>query len=157
MKLHVLAVGDRVPRWVSDACADYQKRFPPHCSLQITSIPAPRRAGNSDISRLKQKEYRSLAGCVPAGARTIVLEESGDACTTARLAGRLETWMREEKDVVFMIGGPDGLAPAALDEARERWSLSPLTLPHALVRVIVVEQLYRALSIVSDHPYHRGH
>lgn len=157
MKLHVLAVGDRVPRWVSEACADYQRRFPPHCPLQITAVPSPRRGRNPDIARLKETEYESLSGCVPAGARTIVLAEGGDARTTAELAERLGTWMQQEKDVVFLIGGPDGLAPAALQRARETWSLSTLTLPHALVRVIVVEQLYRAFTILSDHPYHRGH
>lgn len=156
MKLHVLAVGDRVPRWVNDACADYQQRFPPHCPLLIRALATPRRGRNPDITRLKDKEFQSLSACYPKGAPIIALEESGRAWTSDGLARRLENWMQTEKDVGFVIGGPDGLAPAALETAGEQWSLSPLTLPHALVRVIVVEQLYRALSILEDQPYHRG-
>jgi 23S rRNA (pseudouridine1915-N3)-methyltransferase len=157
VKLHVLAVGDRVPRWVDDACAEYQHRFPPHCPLLIKAVPAPPRGRNPDITKLKDKEYLALSACIPPGALTIALEERGDACTSAQLAESLGDWMQREKDVAFLIGGPDGLAPAALQRARRRWSLSPLTLPHALARVMVVEQLYRAWTIVSDHPYHRGH
>lgn len=157
MKLHVLAVGDRMPRWVGDACADYQRRFPPHCSLRIRAVPAPRRAGRPDIPRLKDKEFQALSACAPTGALIIALEERGEPWSSADLAGRLEAWMGRQRDVAFMIGGADGLAPAALDAARERWSLSALTLPHSLVRIIVVEQLYRAWSIVSNHPYHLGH
>lgn len=155
MKLHVLAVGDRVPHWAGDACADYQPRFPPHCPLAIKAVPMPRRGRNPDAARLKDKEYQALSSGIPKGARIVALEETGRAWTTMDLAQRLKTWLQTEKDVAFLIGGPDGLAPAALDAAREAWSLSPLTLPHALVRVIVVEQLYRALSILDDHPYHR--
>lgn len=151
-----MAVGDRVPRWVSDACADYEHRFPPHCPLLVKAVPTPRRGRNPDIPRLRDKEFQSLSAGVPKGAFTVALAETGRAWTTEHLAQRLAAWMQTEKDVVFMIGGPDGLSPAALDAAREKWSLSSLTLPHALVRVIVVEQLYRALSILEDHPYHRG-
>jgi 23S rRNA (pseudouridine1915-N3)-methyltransferase len=157
VKLHILAVGDRVPRWVSEACADYMQRFPPHCPVSIKAVPTPRRGRNPDIARLKQKEFQSMSAGVPKGAPIIALQENGRAWTTDRLARNLESWMHTEKDVAFLIGGPDGHAPAALETAREKWSLSALTLPHALVRIIVVEQLYRALSILSDHPYHRGH
>lgn len=157
VRLHVLAVGTRVSRWVNDACADYQQRFPPHCPLSIEAVPAPKRGRHLEVSRLKEKEFRSLSARVPDGSLTIVLEEKGRSWTTNQLAARLKDWMHHERDVVFMIGGPDGLAPAAVSGAREKWSLSTLTLPHALVRVIVVEQLYRAFTILSDHPYHLGH
>lgn len=156
MKLHVLAVGERIPHWVNDACTDYQQRFPPHCPLLIRALPAPRRGRNPDIARLKIREFQSLSACFPKGAPIIALEERGRAWTSDGLARRLKTWMQTEKDVGFVIGGPDGLAPAAREAAREMWSLSPLTLPHGLVRVIIVEQLYRALSILEGHPYHRG-
>jgi len=156
VKLHVLAVGDRVPRWVNDACADYERRFPPHCPLFIKAVPTPRRGGNPDIARLKDKEFRSLSACLPKSALIVALAESGRAWTTDELSQQLDTWRQTEKEVAFLIGGPDGLAPAALAAAGHKWSLSPLTLPHALVRVVVVEQLYRALSIVEGHPYHRG-
>lgn len=157
VRLHILAVGDRPPRWVNDACADYQHRFPPHLPLHIEAVPMPRRGRNPDVSRLKEKEFQSLSARMPDGALTVVLEQGGGTWTTSQLSRRLEDWMRHERDVVFMIGGPDGLAPTALARARQKWSLSALTLPHALVRVIVVEQLYRAWTILSDHPYHLGH
>jgi len=156
VKLHVLAVGDRAPRWVNEACGDYAQRFPPHCPLAVRTVPAPRRGRNPDIPALRDGEFKALAACIPRNALTLALEPSGRTWTTAQLAGRLERWLQTEKDVAFLIGGADGLAPAALEAAREHWSLSPLTLPHGLARVIVVEQLYRALTILQDHPYHRG-
>lgn len=156
MKLHVLAVGDRAPGWARDACAAYEQRFPPHCPLVIRTVPTPRRGKNPDIARLRSEEFRSLSAGIPKGAHTVALEETGSAWTTDQLAQRLEEWLQTRRDVAFLIGGPDGLAPAAREASGEQWSLSPLTLPHALVRVIVVEQLYRALSILEDHPYHRG-
>lgn len=156
MKLHVLAVGDRVPSWVRDACVDYQKRFPPHCPLQIQAVPTPRRGKNPDIQKLREKEFQLLSASIPKGALTVALDERGKTRTTDQLAKRLRSWMQTEKDVVFLIGGPDGFPPSALKKSNESWSLSSLTLPHALVRVIVVEQLYRGLSILGDHPYHRG-
>lgn len=156
MRLHVLAVGDRAPRWVNDACADFLNRFPPHCPLSLKSVPAPPRGKNPDINRLREKEFQSLAARMPRGARVIALDEQGRAVTTGQLARRLEQWMLEEEDVAFLIGGPDGLAPSALDAAREKWSLSALTLPHMLARVVIVEQLYRAHSMLNNHPYHRA-
>lgn len=156
MKLHVLAVGDRMPRWVSDACADYQQRFPPHCALGIEAVPVPRRGRNPDLPGLKDREWRALSACIPRGARIVVLDSNGRAHDTGTLARKLDAWLHEGRDIAFLIGGPDGLAPAALEAADESWSLSSLTLPHGLARVVVVEQLYRALSILADHPYHRG-
>lgn len=155
MKLHVLAVGERVPRWVTEACADYGQRYPPHCPLRIHAVPTPRRGRNTDIAALKGKEWLALSRCVPKGARRVLLDEAGRSCSTKALAQKLESWMHEGRDTAFIIGGPDGLPPAARAEVEETWSLSPLTLPHGLVRIIVVEQLYRALSILADHPYHR--
>lgn len=152
-----MAVGDRAPRWVNDACAEYQQRFPPHCPLFLKAVPTPRRGRNPELARLRDTEHQALSACIPKAARIIALDEAGGAWTTGQLARRLDTWMQTEKEIAFLIGGPDGLAPAALNTANDKWSLSALTLPHALVRVIVVEQLYRALSIVEGHPYHRRH
>lgn len=157
MKLHILAVGERMPRWVNEACVDYQHRFPRHCSLSIRPLAAPRRRKDSDVSKLKEKEFEALSAARPNGARIVALEETGSAWTSNELAQRLSNWMHPEKHVVFLIGGADGLAPAALEAACDQWSLSRLTLPHALARVIVAEQLYRAMSIVTGHPYHCGH
>lgn len=156
MKLHVLAVGERMPRWVSEACADYQQRFPPHCPLHIEAVPTPRRSRSPDVSSMRNKEWLALSSRIPKGARVVVLDGNGRSGGTEALSRRLDHWMHEGRDVAFLIGGPDGLAPPALQAADESWSLSPLTLPHGLVRIVVVEQLYRALSILADHPYHRG-
>lgn len=145
-----------MPRWVSEACADYQQRFPPHCPLQIEAVPTPRRGRSPDVSSVKNKEWLALSARIPKGARVVVLDGDGRSGSSEALSRRLDHWMREGRDVAFLIGGPDGLAPPALQAADESWSLSPLTLPHGLVRVVVVEQLYRALSILADHPYHRG-
>jgi len=157
MKLRIVAVGGRPPAWVEAACEEFRRRFPPHCPLELSIIATPRRGRNPDIARLREQEYRSMAARVPAGAAVVALAESGRAMTTAQLAQQLDRWMQAGRDVAFLIGGPDGLAPAALNAAGQRWSLSALTLPHALVRIIVAEQLYRAFCILSDHPYHRGH
>jgi len=156
MNLHVLAVGDRPPPWVAEACADYIHRFPPHCRLRLHAVPMPRRGRHPDIDRLRDQEARLLLARVPGAARVIALEEQGRALTTAEVARRLDRWLQQEKDVVFLVGGPDGLAPAAREAAREQWSLSRLTLPHLLARVVIVEQLYRAYSMLANHPYHRG-
>jgi len=157
VRLHVLVVGDRPPRWVDDACAGYLQRFPPHCPLYVKTVPMPRRGKNPDIARLRQKEYQALSACIPEGAHVVALDEHGKSVTTEQVASRLDHWMHHLKDVGFLIGGPDGLDPSALREAPEKWSLSPLTLPHLLARVVIIEQIYRALTVLADHPYHRGH
>lgn len=156
MRLHVLAVGDRPPRWVGDACAEFLERFPPHCPLYLKSVPTPSRGRNPDVNKLRDKERQLLSARIPRSAFVIALDEEGRTVTTAQISQRLDQWMLVEQDVVFLVGGPDGLAPSALDAARECWSLSALTLPHMLARVVIVEQLYRAYSMLANHPYHRA-
>jgi len=156
VKLHVLAVGERAPRWVNEACNDYLERFPRHCPLNVRAVATPRRGKHPDINKLRQQEFQSMRARMPKAACVIALDERGRAVNTNQLARRLGQWMLEEQDVVFLVGGPDGLAPAALDAAREKWSLSALTLPHFLARIVIIEQLYRAHRMLDNHPYHRG-
>jgi 23S rRNA (pseudouridine1915-N3)-methyltransferase len=155
MQLVVAAVGQRMPAWVQQAWTEYARRMPRELSLDLKEIPLAKRARNADVNRLCAEESAALLAAVPAGFRTIALDERGRQWTTLELAGRLEDWMREERGVGFLIGGPDGLSPECRSRALDTWALGPLTLPHPLVRVILAEQLYRAWSITRNHPYHR--
>lgn len=155
MRIHLLAVGERPDDWVEQGYREFARRLPPECALRLTEVPAGRRSKNADIARLVEREGERLLAAVPAGALAIALDVRGVSWSTAQLAGRLAQWLQDGRDVALLVGGPDGLAPACLERAELRWSLSPLTLPHALVRVIVAEQIYRAWSICRGHPYHR--
>ncbi|MGH8501307.1 MAG: 23S rRNA (pseudouridine(1915)-N(3))-methyltransferase RlmH [Gammaproteobacteria bacterium] len=154
MRLRLLAVGTRVPDWVSAGFQDYARRLPPQWGFSLKEIPASKRRP-PDPARCKADEGARLLAALTTPARVIALDERGRAWRTEDLALRLEAWLQSGQDVAFMIGGPDGLAPVCLERADERWSLSALTLPHALVRVIVAEQLYRASTMLRNHPYHR--
>jgi 23S rRNA (pseudouridine1915-N3)-methyltransferase len=156
MQLLVAAVGQRMPRWVVDAWGEYSRRMPPGLSLNLREIPLAKRGKNAGIARLVETEGKALLAAMPASARTIALDVKGKGWSTEQLAANLEDWMRDGRDVGFMIGGPDGIGPEALARADERWSLGPLTLPHPLVRVVLAEQLYRAWTITQNHPYHRA-
>lgn len=155
MHLHLIAVGTRMPAWVSQGYEDYARRLPGECRLQLHEVPLARRHKGGRVERLKEDEARALLAAVPRGATVVALEVRGQAWTTAQLADHLGGWMQDGRDVALLVGGPDGLAPACLDAAALRWSLSPLTLPHPLVRLVVVEQIYRAHCILRNHPYHR--
>lgn len=155
MRIHLLAVGRRMPDWVEAAAADYLKRFPPECSLRLQEIEPARRGKNIPVERYKAEEAERLLAAVPKGANIIVLDERGKSPDSPGLSRWLAQWMHDGRDVALMIGGADGLDQRCLQAASLRWSLSPLTLPHALVRVMVAEQLYRAWTILRNHPYHR--
>jgi len=155
MQLHLLAVGGRMPAWVEQGYAEYAKRLPAECGLVLQEIAAGKRGKNADIARLTRQEGEKMAAAIPKGARVVALEVKGKAWSTEQLAQRLEAWMGDGRDVALLVGGPEGLEPSLSAAADERWSLSPLTLPHPLVRIVVAEQLYRAWSIIKGHPYHR--
>lgn len=156
MRIHLLAVGERVPAWVEQGYLEFARRLPPECALRLVPIPAGRRRKGADIGRLVREEGDRLLGAAPPGALAIALDVRGIAWSTEDLAGRLADWMGSGRDVALMVGGPDGLAPACRARADLAWSLSPLTLPHALVRIVVAEQIYRAWTICRGHPYHRS-
>lgn len=151
----MLAVGRRMPAWVDAGVADYLKRFPPECKLQLQEIEPAHRSKNVPADRYRAEEAERLLTAVPKGASVVALDERGKSPGSTELARWLESWMQEGRDIALLIGGPDGLDERCLQAASLHWSLSPLTLPHALVRVILAEQLYRAWSILRKHPYHR--
>lgn len=155
MRIHLLAVGTRMPAWVEAGYAEYARRMPPECALQLHEIPAGRRAKGADLERILRREGEQQLAAVPRGALIGALEVEGKAWSTPQLAERLGEWMQGGRDLALLVGGPEGLAPDCRRRAELRWSLSPLTLPHPLVRVLVAEQLYRAWTLLSGHPYHR--
>ncbi len=154
MKLRVVAVGQRVPAWAQTAWDDYAKRFPPEFGIELRAVKTEPRASKS-LESLYAAERSRIEAAIPRGSRVVVLDERGDAVTTMALAQRLRQWQESGDDVALVIGGPDGLDPALKAAAHERIRLSDLTLPHAMVRVLLVEQLYRAWSVNANHPYHR--
>tara|TARA_A100001037_G_C15006499_1_gene569642 strand:- start:46 stop:483 length:438 start_codon:yes stop_codon:yes gene_type:complete len=144
-----------MPPWVQAAFGEYTKRLPPTLALELTEIPPGHRGKRSNATNAMEAEAKRLLSAVPKGARKVTLDEHGKAWSTVALAKRLERWMHSGDDIALLVGGPDGLAPSVKSQADESWSLSPLTFPHALVRIIVAEQLYRAWSVLNHHPYHR--
>ena len=154
MKLLVVAVGQRVPAWAQAGWDEYAKRFPPELRVELKTVKTEARASRT-LAQLLSAERERIAAAIPAGCRIVALDEHGTALTTVALAGRLTQWQLGGGDVALVIGGPDGLDPEFKRQAHERIRLSDLTLPHAMVRVLLVEQLYRAWSINANHPYHR--
>lgn len=155
MRLWVVAVGQRVPAWATAAWNDYAKRFPSELKIALKAIRTEPRAGGKTAVQAMAAERQRIAAALPRGVHVVALDERGAALDTQALAGRLAGWQRLGSDVALVIGGPDGIDPALRQAAHECIRLSDLTLPHALVRVLLVEQLYRAWSINAGHPYHR--
>ncbi len=155
MRLVIVAVGQRLPGWADAAVADFAKRLPPEWHFELRPVKAEPRSGGKTVAQLLGAEAQRLAAAIPKGARRVVLDERGSRLTTPQLAARLEAWRGEGRDVALLIGGSDGLDPALAAGADETLRLSDLTLPHALVRVVLVEALYRAWSVGAGHPYHR--
>lgn len=156
MHIHLIAIGNKMPTWVTQAYNEYAQRMPPGCSLQLHELAAEKRTKNSPIAAICEKESLRLLQAVPDGARIVALDVTGKEWSTEQLAERLESWLMQGSDIALLVGGPDGLTRELVNKATERWSLSKLTFPHPLVRVIVAEQLYRAWTITQNHPYHRA-
>ncbi|MGQ6016431.1 23S rRNA (pseudouridine(1915)-N(3))-methyltransferase RlmH [Serratia sp. IR-2025] len=155
MKLQLVAVGTKMPDWVQTGFMDYLHRFPKDMPFELTEIPAGKRGKNADIKRILDKEGEQMLAALGKGNRIVTLDIPGTPWETPQLAQQLERWKQDGRNVSLLIGGPEGLAPACKAAAEQSWSLSPLTLPHPLVRVLVAESLYRAWSITTNHPYHR--
>jgi len=155
MIIHLLAVGKQMPSWVKTGYEEYAKRFPPHCQLQLHEIESSKRFKNNEI-QAKEDEGKKIIDAIPKGSLTIALDIQGKAWSTEDLALRLNEWQMAGRDISLVVGGPNGISAECLAACQQKWSLSPLTFPHPLVRIIVAEQLYRALSITQSHPYHRG-
>lgn len=155
MQIHLIAVGNRMPQWVTKGYEEFARRMPTECRLNLIEIPAIKRTKAADIKRLLAQEGDRMLEALPKNALVLTLDVNGRQWDTPQLAQQLDGWMHEGRDVALLIGGPEGLAPACKARAEGSWSLSPLTFPHPLVRIIVAEQLYRATTILKHHPYHK--
>ena len=154
MKLLLVAVGQRQPGWADTAYAEFAKRFPPEMRLELKAVKAEPR-GAKTVEQLMAAEATRIEAALPKGVRRVVLDERGERVTTVQLAARMQTWLHDGRDVALLIGGPDGLDASLKASADETLRLSELTLPHAFVRVLLAEALYRAWTVTVNHPYHR--
>ncbi len=145
-----------MPDWVNAASDDYVRRLPTEIKINPVLLPLIKRGKNPDIARIVRDESRNILAVVPKDSQLVVLDVLGKSVTTMKLSGLLETWLQQGQDVSIVIGGPDGVSDELLSKASVKLSLSALTFPHPLVRVILLEQIYRAWSILNNHPYHRA-
>lgn len=157
MRIQVSAVGIKMPAWVSAGVEEYTARLPREWQMQWKEISPVKRTANYNVTQVKQQEGEKILQSIPASSIVIALDQRGLSWSSEDLAMHLKDWLNEGQYVTFMVGGADGLDKKCLDKAQLRWSLSLLTFPHALVRVLLVEQLYRAWTILKGHPYHTGH
>lgn len=155
MKIRLLAVGGKMPSWVTTGFVEYQKRLPSELTLELVELPLGHRGKGADLGRAIRKEGDAMLAAIGKGERVVALEVEGKAWRTEQLAEQLENWQFEGRNVCLLVGGPDGLDPRCSALADQKWSLSPLTLPHPMVRILLSEQLYRAWTINQGHPYHK--
>ena len=156
MKINLLSVGTRMPAWVEAGVAEYSKRLPQDFSFSVTEVPLGMRSKGGDVAQAIRKESEALLSRVRAQDYVVALEVGGKVLNTEALAQRLDAIRMEGRHLALLVGGPDGLGAPCLERAKEKWSLSALTLPHPLVRILVAEQVYRAWSVLNAHPYHRA-
>lgn len=156
MQINLIAVGTKMPGWVDTGYREYARRLPRECSLVLNEIALARRGKSQPVERAVNDEGKRMLAAVSDRQQVVALDVNGQSWSTEQLAERLDDWLQDGRDISLLVGGPDGLADACLQRAGQRWSLSPLTLPHPLVRVLLAEQLYRAWSLRSGHPYHRA-
>lgn len=154
MQINLIAVGNKMPEWVLQGYNDYARRLPRECELILKEI-APDKRRSGDIARIIREEGERMIAALPPRAHVVTLDIPGKRWSTEDLSQSLRRWFNNGQPVALMVGGPEGLSQEVRELARESWSLSPLTFPHPLVRVIVAEQLYRAWSLLNNHPYHR--
>nr|WP_263426177.1 23S rRNA (pseudouridine(1915)-N(3))-methyltransferase RlmH [Stutzerimonas balearica] len=155
VRVRLIAVGSKMPRWVEEGWQEYARRLPGELPLELAEIPLNTRGKNADVARLIRQEGEAMLARVQPGERIVTLEVHGKPWSTEQLAAELDRWRLDARNVNLMVGGPEGLAPEVCARSEQRWSLSPLTLPHPLVRVLVAEQIYRAWTLLSGHPYHK--
>ena len=155
MLITLIAIENHPPTWTNEGFQDYAKRLPKRYQLKLVSLPAEKRGKNAPITAITAKEGERILKAIPAGNQIIALDRQGIDLTTQHVATRLQQWHDADQSISLLIGGPEGLSPKCLEAAHQTWSLSHLTFPHPLVKVIVAEQLYRAWSLIHNHPYHR--
>ena len=156
MKINLIAIGQKMPPWVEQGYQEYAQRMPVEARLVLKDLAPGKRGKNADIPRILQDECQRIQAAIPKNNRIVVLDVKGKPWSTEQLSSRLGDWMQSGQDVSLLVGGPEGLSEPCRALADERWSLSPLTFPHPLVRIILAEQIYRAWSLLRNHPYHRG-
>lgn len=155
MKINLISVGNKMPGWVQQGYDEYAKRMPRECDLVLKEITPGKRGKNSDVSRIVRDEGERMISAIPVNTQVITLDIPGKPWTTPELSSAMKRWMESGQNVALMIGGPEGLSDSVRNLAAESWSLSKLTFPHPVVRILVAEQLYRAWSLLNNHPYHR--
>ncbi len=155
MRIRLISVGSKMPEWVELGYREYSRRLGHDLKLELVEIPLGRRSKGADISRLQEKEANQMLAAVGQGDLIVTMEILGKAWSTEQLSEKMSDWFHGGRNVSLMVGGPEGLHVTCTAKADQRWSLSPLTLPHPLVRVVVAEQVYRAWSILHNHPYHK--
>lgn len=155
MRIYILALGDRMPDWVTQGCAEYFKRIGSELSVELIEVSPEKRGKGADISRIMDKEAKRLVAQIPANCIVVALDIQGKSWSSEDLAKRLAQWQQDGRNLCFLIGGPEGMSKEMLDAADMRVSFSAMTFPHPLVRILLAEQLYRAYSILNNHPYHK--
>lgn len=156
MKINLVAVGNKMPIWVTQAFEEYSRRLPRECQLQLVEIAPARRGKNAQPLQWMKEEAERILAAIPDNHRVIALEVTGKSWSTETLSQNMQDWLSDGRDVSLIVGGPDGLDPQCLQRADLKWSLSALTLPHPLVRIVLAEQIYRGWTILQNHPYHRS-
>ena len=155
MRIKLISAGSKMPGWVEEGYKEYSRRLGQDIKLELVEIPLNRRSKGADVKRLQEKEAVQMLAAVGQGDLVVTMEIMGKAWSTEQLSDKMGDWLHSGRNVSLLVGGPEGLHPSCMAQADLRWSLSPLTLPHPMVRVIVAEQVYRAWSILQNHPYHK--
>jgi 23S rRNA (pseudouridine1915-N3)-methyltransferase len=156
MQIHIISIGTKMPAWVNDGVNEYLKRMPRECRVGLIELAAAQRSKTTDLKRAVQDESDRLLKAVPRNCIVIALDVNGRQHNTESLSMEMGKWLSDGRDIALLIGGADGLSPECLSSTESKWSLSKLTYPHPLVRIILAEQLYRAWSLLNNHPYHRA-
>lgn len=156
MRTRLIAIGERMPGWVAEGFAEYRKRLSHELPLELVELKPGARGKGRDDARAMQDEGAAILAALPRDTHVIALDGRGKTWSSEDLAAQLANWRMAGRDLAFLIGGPDGHAADVLARADQRWSLGPLTLPHMLVRLVVIEQIYRASTLLAGHPYHRA-
>jgi 23S rRNA (pseudouridine1915-N3)-methyltransferase len=156
MKINLVAVGSKMPGWVTQGFEEYSKRLPRECQLQLIEIAPAKRGKTGQPEQWKKDEATRILAAIPDSHHVVALEVTGKPWSTEQLSFQMQNWLADGRDVSLIVGGPDGLDNSCLQRAGQQWSLSALTLPHPLVRIVLAEQLYRAWTILQNHPYHRS-
>lgn len=156
MQINIIAIGKKMPSWIEEGFSEYSKRMPKELKINLIELPLAKSSSKTSPEQLMDQEGKSILDAIPEKNNIIVLDVQGKSFSTEQLAHQLQLWREDSRDLSIIIGGPNGLSKEILTKAETKWSLSALTFPHPLVRVILVEQLYRAFSYLSGHPYHRA-